>query len=162
MLEGLMGGYQRAMAAPEHKTADHTHKPRDIQKLLNRSIRRHWQHLARERLADVNPMIPLGQKFWPPTHEELQAARAHFRGDAARDVLTRITTRRNDEHIDLVDLAYRIKGCSSLGRSRYAALVGFGKHHKDGCCLVESKKRLNRLLLAILGVLCREIMRSGS
>jgi uncharacterized protein (DUF2252 family) len=140
MLEALMDGYQRAMAAPEHKTADHAHKPRDIQKLLNRSIRRHWEHLARERLADIKPIIPLGRKFWPPTQEELQAVRALIRSDAARDVLTRLTTRENGEQIDLVDLAYWIKGCSSLGRLRYAALVGFGKHHKDGYCLVDIKE----------------------
>ena len=140
MLEGLISGYQRAMAAPDDKKADRAHRPKEIQKLLSRSTKRRWQHLARERLRDVAPKLPLGQKFWPPSDEERHVIRKLIKTDATRDVLTRMTARENNQEIHLVDLAYWVKGCSSLGRLRYAALIGFGKQNKDGYCLVDIKE----------------------
>jgi hypothetical protein len=41
-----------------------------IQTLLAHSLRRRWRHLAEERLATVEPRLPLGKKFWPLAGEE--------------------------------------------------------------------------------------------
>lgn len=139
MLEGLIAGYQRALAGDD-KAAARPHKPRQIQALLNDSLRRRWHHLARERLRDVEPSIPLGKKFWPPTEDERLAVRALIKGQQARRVLTRLTDRDDDDDIHLVDLAYWVKGCSSLGRLRFAALVGFGRDNRNGYCLVDIKE----------------------
>lgn len=140
MLEGLIGGYQRGMETTEGKKADRAHKPREIQRLLNRSVERRWQHLAHERLRDIEPQLPVGRKFWPPTDEESAAVRSLIKTDSTREVLTRLTARDSQTDIHLVDLAYWVKGCSSLGRMRFAALVGFGKNNRDGYCLVDIKE----------------------
>jgi uncharacterized protein (DUF2252 family) len=140
MLESLIAGYTGALAEEPATPVSRHLKPRFIKNLLRRSLGRRWRHLATERLEDVEPAIPFGRKFWPPTDEERLAVRELVKSDAARRVLTQLTERPDDASIHLVDLAYWVKGCSSLGRLRYAALVGFGKNNAEGYCLVDIKE----------------------
>ncbi len=142
MLEAVISGYEDALVADHTKKAHRPHRPRQIQALLGQSVRRRWRHLARERLKDVEPSTPPGRKFWPPTEDERAAVRTLIKGDEVRRVLTRLTDRDDDESIHLVHLAYWVKGCSSLGRLRFAALVGFGKNNASGYCLVDIKERV--------------------
>lgn len=131
-----MSGYEAAMAAPDTavQEADMT-KP--VQIVLKEALKRKWQHLATERIEDVSPAIPLGKQFWGLTSAEKAEIRRIFKTEQARELLTRIHDRNNDAQIRVVDAAYWVKGCSSLGRLRYAALLQIGKRR---FCLVDIKE----------------------
>jgi uncharacterized protein (DUF2252 family) len=103
-------------------------------------VRRRWRHLAAERLDTVKPMVPLGRKFWPLAREERQAMAELFAGEAVRATITRLQSRGDDEPVRLVDAAYWMKGCSSLGRLRYAAMLRVGEGDRSSLCLLDLKE----------------------
>jgi len=63
-----------------------------------------------------------------------------FASDAVRPTLTSLRSRTKDDPIELLDAAYWMKGCSSLGRLRYAALLRIGKGKDSSLCLVDVKE----------------------
>lgn len=128
MLESLMAGYQAALLEPEDKRMSRA--PDAIQDLLAHSVRRRWPELAQERLKAAGGVIPLGKRFWPLEASERQALIGLFEATPTGSLLTHHRHRAREEPITLVDAAYWMKGCSSLGRVRYAALIqiGSGKH----------------------------------
>jgi uncharacterized protein (DUF2252 family) len=54
-------------------------------------------------------------------------------------MVTSLSGRDDDAKAQVVDAAYWMKGCSSLGRLRYAVLILVGKKHgKDGdLCIID-------------------------
>ena len=136
ILEEMMSGYEAAMAAPDTavQEADVT-KP--VQIVLKEALKRKWQHLATERIEDVTPAIPLGKQFWGLSGAEKSEIRRIFKSEYARRLLTRMHDRDEDAQIRVVDSAYWVKGCSSLGRLRYAVLLQIGKRR---FCLVDIKE----------------------
>jgi uncharacterized protein (DUF2252 family) len=140
VLEQLVAGYQTALAGNFDKPGDKTHGPKSIQRLLAVSTRRRWRHLAMERLDDVEPKIPLGKRFWALTRKERKALEQLVGSDDIKPTLTSLQHRRDDDPIELVDAAYWRKGCSSLGRLRYAALLRIGKGEDASLCLIDVKE----------------------
>ena len=139
ILEQVIAGYQAALSG-NFKDADKSYRPKPIQKLLARSTQRRWRHLAEERLDTVKPTIPLGKRFWALTPKERKALSEMFASEAVRPTLTALKERAAGDPIELVDAAYWLKGCSSLGRLRYAALLRIGKHGDSSLCLVDVKE----------------------
>jgi uncharacterized protein (DUF2252 family) len=140
ILEELVAGYRAALASDFEADQDKSHRPKSIQALLAQSTRRRWRHLAEERLDTVKPTIPLGRRFWALAPEERKALSRMFAGDAARPALTSSRGREKDDPIALLDAAYWMKGCSSLGRLRYAALLRIGQGKSSSLCLVDVKE----------------------
>jgi uncharacterized protein (DUF2252 family) len=143
MLEQMMIGYQRALkggaAAQDLIESD---KPQSIKVVMRRAMSRTWKHLADERLRDVKPGIPKGTRFWPLKAEEARAVAALFRLEEVRLLVTSLHSRPNDAQIEVVDAAYWMKGCSSLGRLRFAVLlkVSHGKSRRNEYCLMDIKQ----------------------
>lgn len=135
MLEYLMLGYQDGLAGDFDEAAETAARPRSIEALLNRSVKRRWPELAQERLSTEHPGIPLGKRFWPLDKAERQDLAALVDTADARELLTRLKWRaeshKTARKVVLVDAAYWMKGCSSLGRLRYAALVRVGSRHSS-------------------------------
>jgi uncharacterized protein (DUF2252 family) len=129
MLESLIAGYQEALTQPKDSKRL-SRAPDGIQDLLAHSVRRRWPELAQERLKAEGGIIPLGKRFWPLESSEREALTSLFESIPTGLLLTHHQNLALDEPITLVDAAYWMKGCSSLGRVRYAALirVGTGKH----------------------------------
>ena len=140
ILEELVAGYRAALAANFATSKDKSHRPKAIQALLAQSTRRRWRHLAEERLDTVKPTIPLGKTFWALTPEELKALTGMFASDPVKRTLTSLRDQDKDDPIDLLDAAYWMKGCSSLGRLRYAALLRIGRGKHSSLCLVDVKE----------------------
>jgi uncharacterized protein (DUF2252 family) len=140
ILEELIDGYQQALSGKFGTDPDKSHRPKSIQRLLAQSTRRRWRHLADERLDSVKPTIPLGKRFWALTREERSALSEMFESDSISAVLTSHPDRAKKDPIELLDAAYWMKGCSSLGRLRYAALLRIGKGKHSGLCLVDVKE----------------------
>jgi len=140
ILEELVAGYQSALSGSFETDRDKSYRPKSIQTLLAQSTRRRWRHLAEERLDSVKPTIPLGKRFWALISEERKALSQMLEGDSVRPTLTSLRGRSKDEPIELLDAAYWMKGCSSLGRLRYAAILRIGNGKSSSSCLVDLKE----------------------
>ena len=140
ILEELMAGYEEALAESFESPRDRSYRPKSIQTLLAQSVRRRWRHLAEERLETVRPTIPLGQRFWPLAIKERNALARMVDSAPVRRLITALKSRSQDDPVELIDAAYWIKGCSSLGRLRYAALIRVGVGTKSNLCLIDVKE----------------------
>jgi len=134
VLESLMTGYMKALTTDDNDAGTTFQPPEAIERLLRHSVRRRWPELAQDRLEANASRIPLGKRFWPLDTAERSALARLFEGLDVRVLLTHHRGRAAKADIELIDAAYWMKGCSSLGRSRYAALVGIGggKHRRLG------------------------------
>ncbi len=65
-----------------------------------------------------------------------------MQSEPVRRLVTSLKDRKSSDKIELLDAAYWIKGCSSLGRLRYAVLVGVGKKRnaENGVCFLDLKE----------------------
>ena len=141
MMERMVQGYQSALISRRTKkpTKD-SRELRPIEKVLHQSTKREWRHLAQERIEDVRPTIPLGERFWALDEKEKAEITQLFETEEARKLITSFKHRDDDAKIRVLDAAYWMKGCSSLGRLRYAALLGIGPKKDKEYCLVDIKE----------------------
>ena len=141
MLEQMIGGYEKALESGLDEKHERDRMPKVVHRVLRLAVRRTWPQLATERIEDTRPMIPLGRHFWPLSKDEKRELGRLFATDAARRLATSLRSRDNDAHVELVDAAYWVKGCSSLGRLRFAALVEVarGRNNSD-LCLIDVKE----------------------
>lgn len=124
MLEELIVGY--ILGLSRHFTQLDSKNLEPIRRVMREARNRQWRHLAEERIEDVKPKIPLGRKFWPLTKEENRELQELFDGEGLQGLIRRIRGHEDVKDIRLLDAAYWMKGCSSLGRLRYAVLIGIG------------------------------------
>ena len=144
MLEEMMAGYEAALVGRPRARRNAARRPESVRIVMKQAMGRTWKHLAEERLEDVKPTIPLGDRFWPLTGTEHEAIRTLFREEAVRALVTCLKSRRDDAPIEILDAAFWMKGCSSLGRLRYAVLVGVGKQSKNSdYCLIDIKEAVS-------------------
>jgi uncharacterized protein (DUF2252 family) len=141
MMEQMVQGYQSALVSPRAKKAPKdSQELRPIEAVLRQSTKREWRHLARERIEDVKPTIPLGERFWALSDEEKAEIEKLFEAEPVRKLITSFKQRDDDAKIRVLDAAYWMKGCSSLGRLRYAVLLGVGPKKDHEFCLVDIKE----------------------
>jgi uncharacterized protein (DUF2252 family) len=140
ILEELMGGYEAALGETPKSPKDRSHRPKAIQLLLAQSVRRRWRNLAAERLETVRPAIPLSRRFWPLSSKERNAVVRMIKSDPVRELVVSLNSRDADDPVELLDAAYWVKGCSSLGRLRYAALLRVGTGKGSSLCLIDIKE----------------------
>ncbi|MCF4127640.1 DUF2252 family protein [Methylobacterium sp. SyP6R] len=139
MLEEMIRGYAQGLGGV--RAGEAPREPEVVHTVRRRALGRHWKHLARERLKDVEPKIPLGRKFWALDEAEREALRDLFDRDDVRRLVLALHGRDGGRGLRLIDAAYWMKGCSSLGFLRYAALVRVeGPHGKDRLALVDLKE----------------------
>jgi uncharacterized protein (DUF2252 family) len=140
ILEHLMAGYEAAMEGEFDAEGEEALRPPAIRGLLERSVRRRWEHLAAERLDTVKPVVPLSKKFWALTKQERDGLQTLFAEEAVRVLLTKLQSRDSGDRVELVDAAYWMKGCSSLGRLRFAAMIRIGERKSATLSLVDLKE----------------------
>ena len=121
MIEQMVEGYEAALR--DRTGDDPPDEPEVVRTVKRRALGRKWRHLARERIGDTDPNIPLGKKFWPIDPAERGALARLFEGPGMRRRILALDPREGDRRVRLVDAAYWMKGCSSLGLLRYAALL---------------------------------------
>jgi uncharacterized protein (DUF2252 family) len=143
MLEQMMIGYRRALRGPAAAKAIESDKPDCVRIVVRRATSRTWKHLAKERLEDLKPNIPRGSRFWSLSKQEDRAIRGLFKLEDVRRLVTSLKSRADDATIEVLDAAFWMKGCSSLGRGRYAVLLDVGKNEETGSdeyCLIDIKE----------------------
>jgi uncharacterized protein (DUF2252 family) len=137
ILEQVIEGYQAAL---QHDADTLDDAPDTVRLVMKQSLRRSWKALARERLEDQKPSIPLGAKFWPFAKSERDAIEELFVTPRLRHLATSLRSRDDDAPVEVLDAAYWMKGYSSLGLLRYAVLPGIGKGKKQNVALMDIKK----------------------
>jgi len=137
ILEQLILGY--ATAFGEDVNMVEAERPEAIDLTLKSALKRTWKNLARERIKDTTPKIPLGKSFLKLDRLERAAIDELFQQEKLRRLVTSLRSRDDDAAIEVLDAAFWVKGCSSLGLLRYAALVGVGGP-KGELCLVDIKE----------------------
>ena len=141
MLESMMDGYERALGMSTAREIA-IEKPDCVRVVMRQATNRTWKHLAKERLKDLKPNIPRGERFWSLTKKESTAIDELFQTEAVRALVASLKSRDDKAKIEILDAAYWMKGCSSLGRLRIAALLGVsnGKRKSDDFCLIDIKE----------------------
>ncbi len=153
MLEEMVQGYALAMRTPTGDDEDAVPEPDAVATVRHKALGRRWRHLARERIEDVKPTIPLGRKFWALSPPEREAIDALFQNAAVRRLVLDLNARSDANDVDVVDAAYWMKGCSSLGKLRYAVLVDMASSkHRDGFAMVDLKEAVPAAAPAAPGI----------
>jgi uncharacterized protein (DUF2252 family) len=136
MLEQMVKGYTSALQANGRKKPLHGDGLKPVQLVMKEALKRKWRHLAQERIEDVHPTIPLGRRFWALTKQEHEEIHQLFQSDEVGSLIACLHKRDKEDAIEVLDAAYWMKGCSSLGRLRYAILLGVNKRY----CLIDIKE----------------------
>jgi uncharacterized protein (DUF2252 family) len=138
MLEEVIRAYADALTHRPDRSIAKDIAP--IRMVMREAKSRRWKHLAEERIEDVEPTIPLGTKFWALTAKEREELQELFDGEGLHYLVQKIGNDKEPKEIRLLDAAYWMKGCSSLGRLRYAALVGVGAKKQHQYRLLDIKE----------------------
>jgi uncharacterized protein (DUF2252 family) len=142
MIEQLSLGYTDAFAP--RKVSRPLLKPLTVAQAMREAKQRTWRHLARERIEGATRKIPLGKRFWPVSEAERESVQRLVHGAEVHSLVTRLSHRDNAAEVRMLDVAYWMKGCSSLGRLRYAVLVDVGRDTAQGrdFCLLDIKEAI--------------------
>jgi uncharacterized protein (DUF2252 family) len=138
MIEQMVEGYGSALLHPDDEPDG---RPEAVRVVVNRAVRRSWKQLAQERIKDTKPTIPLGDAFWPLSRDERTKIDGLFGQEPIRQLATILRSRPDNAGVEVLDAAYWIKGCSSLGRLRFAVLLAVGTKPKNTkLCLMDVKE----------------------
>ncbi|MDB5595897.1 MAG: hypothetical protein JWM36_2858 [Hyphomicrobiales bacterium] len=152
MIENMIEGYEAAFQ-PDWDGEDNEEVPESVRAAIRQSRLRTWKHLAKERIENARPKIPMGKRFWPLRDDERAEIAALFGDPTLKDLVTSLRSRDDDAPVKFVDAAYWMKGCSSLGLLRYAVLLSVGKKGRDrSYCLMDIKEGANAAAPHYLGV----------
>lgn len=121
MIEEMVDGYEHALA--DRNDGDAGPEPDVVRLVKRRAMGRRWRHLARERTGNASPTIPLGKKFWELGADERAALKALLADPEIKQLILSLDPHDGDRDVRLIDAAYWMKGCSSLGLLRYAAII---------------------------------------
>lgn len=139
LIEEMMGGYRQAFEDPTSTSLPS--ESAAVRFVVRDALRRKWRHLHRERIGK-RPKFPIGRRFLQLEEQERQAVVEFLDKERIRLLVTRVECRDDDAEIRLLDAAYWVKGCSSLGLWRCAALVEVIGHRqrKGGYSLLDIKE----------------------
>jgi len=121
IIEAMIDGYARALE--DRRSPDEARQPDLVRSVRRRAVGRGWKHLARERIENPDPKIPLGRRFWNLSESERAALDAVFERPDMEALLLQLSDRETSKRVRLLDAAYWVKGCSSLGQGRFAAIA---------------------------------------
>lgn len=150
MVEAMIDGYARALT-PDKK--DDPVEPDVVRSVRSAAGGRKWRDLAKERIEDVEPNIPLGKRFWKLSEDERAAIDALFDDESVVARALALAHLDRSGRIRVIDAAYWRKGCSSLGKLRYAVLLGCspGGKKQERYALVDIKQAVAAVVPAAGG-----------
>ena len=129
--EDLVAGYERAFegAIASESIAD---LPDPIRVVMKTAVKRTWDKLFDDRVGGDGKQIVLGRRFWELSNDEREAVRQLAGLEPIRDLVTLLDERSDGTQVSFVDAAFWVKGCSSLGLWRAAALLKITDPTKRG------------------------------
>jgi uncharacterized protein (DUF2252 family) len=148
MLEEMIIGYRRALRNSRAQNIIESDKPECIKIVIRRAFSRTWKHLAKERIEDVKPKIPKGERFWPLAKLETKAIEELFGQEPVRRLVTSLESRPDD------DPRY---AASIAAQTQKAAMAVLGK----GLAPVHRKAVLNAKRLSKFPLRCDRSRAAG-
>ena len=149
MIEAIATGYSAGLEDPE---GEDDQDSVIVETSRNRALGRRWRHLADERLQGKSARLPRGKRFLDLSPDE-EAAFEALLGEPGFRTRVLGLERGGDEAVSLIDAAYWIKGCSSLGKMRLAGLVRIaGAKGRSKVALIDVKEGVPFLAPAAPGV----------
>lgn len=145
LVEELMMGYLEALGG--RPPASTTKESAAVRFVVREANKRSFRHLHRDRLGDADALkLRQGLRFWPLSEEERSDVDAFLDRDRIRALVTLPKHRDEDADIRVADAAFWVKGCSSLGLWRCAALLEIaGGKGRRGFCLLDIKQAVSPL-----------------
>jgi uncharacterized protein (DUF2252 family) len=140
MLEHLIEGYEQALDTDEERVS--MQKPDLVKIVIRGALKRTWKKLAKERIVNTQPKIPQGKNFWPLSKSEINGISQLFEKLEMLKLVTTLKSRDDDAKIEVLDAAYWVKGCSSLGLLRYAVLLSVDG---DDYCIIDIKEAVHAI-----------------
>ncbi len=140
MMEEMIVGYEEALVNREKEPKPTGKATEPIRFVLKQALKRKWRHLAEERIENVKPSIPLGKCFWVLSKSEKRDITNLFRSEDVRKLITSLRHRNNESSVEVLDACYWMKGCSSLGKLRFAVLAEVSDDKKSDLCLIDIKE----------------------
>lgn len=126
----LLDGYEQAFDDSRSDDTRQAQRPKVVRIAMKEALHRSQRKLARQNIRHVRPHIPLGKRFWSLSDGERQAIHALFESGGPALIRAVLGDRVDGASaVSVLDAAYWVKGCSSLGRRRYAVLLDI-----DGAC----------------------------
>ena len=136
MLERIMDDYHGAFALDENRDIVEPEPVRRVAKKAARASR----NRSPRRISKAQSQLFRSASVFGPSPNRRRATIEKLLADKEMHRLaTRLRSRNDNEEVKLVDAAYWVKGCSSLGRSRYAVLLHVDGNEED-YCLVDLKE----------------------
>ena len=120
MLEELVVGYLEGLA--RRPAASTTSESAAVAFVVREARKRRLRHLHRERLGK-DRRLRLGKTFWPLTEDERADLTSFLDREKVRLLVTSPEARDDDAEVRVTDATFWVKGCSSLGLWRCAALI---------------------------------------
>ncbi|MFO0614948.1 MAG: DUF2252 family protein [Polyangiaceae bacterium] len=145
--EDLVAGYESAFEGAEVSEAIDD-LPDPIRVVMKRAMRRTWRRLFEDRLGKRRAALQFGARFWPLTEEERAAVKDAVETEPVRRLVSSIASRKDVARVSFVDAAFWVKGCSSLGLWRAAALLELHSapskaRPKRSFCLLDLKQAVD-------------------
>jgi uncharacterized protein (DUF2252 family) len=140
LIENLMSGYEHAFDIQDEPESKLIKTPASIKIAKKKATRRTWKELAKERLEQSSPRIPLGKNFWPLSREERESIEKLFELKTVTHLAISLHLKDDNAVVKLLDAAYWRKGCSSLGNLRYAVLLQIQNSASKTFCLMDIKE----------------------
>src|ERR1700753_1177857 len=137
ILEHVIEGYQSALRGDVDHIDD---APESVLLAMKQSLKRSWKHLAKERLEDVKPTITLGKEFGGLSPRETADIERLFKTAPLQQLARSLRSRDDDAEVEILDAAYWMKGCSSLGKLRRGVLCGVGSGKECDLALMDIKE----------------------
>ncbi|MGN7981658.1 DUF2252 family protein [Burkholderia sp. 22313] len=143
MIEALIDGYEHAFDRRHRDAVSRMQRPKAVEIAMKAALHRSWRKLERQTIRNITPHIPLGKRFWPLSERERDAIHALFESASVSPVRAALSrAARSDASMKVLDAAYWVKGCSSLGRRRFAVMLDIDDACSDGHppCLIDIKE----------------------
>ena len=138
IVENMILGYEAGLHSLDDEAV--AKEPTTVLTVRRQALKRGWHHLSNERLGDITPRIPLGKKFWELSDADKWELGVLLDAPDVKRLILTLNKRSDRAKVNLIDAAYWMKGCSSLGKLRYAALVNLTGERKDKLSLVDVKE----------------------
>lgn len=142
MLEQMLIGYSIAFGRQPYKGQQ---LPEVARLVMKKAIHRSWKKMAKDQIQDAKPTISLGKNFWVLARNERAAVERLFEQKDIQKLVTMLRSRPDNARIEVLDAAFWMKGCSSLGLLRIAVLLQVGKNIKKDLCLIDLKQAISPL-----------------
>ncbi|SFL27451.1 DUF2252 family protein [Methylobacterium pseudosasicola] len=139
MMDAMAVGYADGILDPDHAEQDIA-ESEIVATTRRRALGRRWRHLSRERLKGKDARLPRGNRFFDLDPAEQAAFEALSRDPEVHRLVLALGGAEAGAEIRLLDAAYWIKGCSSLGRLRYAGLVEISGGARPHLALLDVKE----------------------